>query len=217
MNIFKRLTASFSGSIESAVSQLENHDAVVQAVLKDTRALAARAKVRLTRVQQDDKRLHEKLQSLVEMEQAWSRRALACADQDEAKALECLQRRNQCREQIDSVKQALKQHQQQARRLQETVLRIEQRLAEIEHTRNLLRSRQTSAEATRAVHRLESDSPLDLDDVLERWEMRILETEYATPSDQSADSFEAEFANQENINDLRSELDELKQQEQDNG
>ena len=50
MNLFRRITASFTGSIESAVSQLENHEAVVQAALKDTRAMAAKAKVRFARV-----------------------------------------------------------------------------------------------------------------------------------------------------------------------
>ncbi len=212
MNVFRRITASFTGSLESAVSQLENHEAVVHAALKDTRSLAAKAKVRLARVRKDGDALQQKLRSLQTAEQSWAERAVTQAEVDEESALECLRRRNRCREQIAATEEVLQSHNQQEQRLAETVNGIEQRLAEIENTRNMLRTRQTTAEAATAVTRLECDSSGDLDDVIERWEMRILETEYANPPPASSDSFAARFEAEEDGESLKAELALLKKE-----
>ena len=213
MNLFRRITASFTGSIESAVSQLENHEAVVHAALKDTRTMAAKAKVRLARVQKDGAVMQQKLDSLQAAERSWAERAIAQADQDNKAALECVRRRNHCQEQLAATRGRLETHRQQEKRLLDTVASIEARLQEIENTRNMLRTRQTTAEARNAVTRLETDSTCDLDDVIERWEMRILETEYAGPMQPETDSFEAEFEQQEDCAALEAQLAELVQKE----
>ena len=63
MSIFRRLQATISASLDNAVSQVENHDAVVEAALKDARAAAARARVRLARVQKEEANMRTKLES----------------------------------------------------------------------------------------------------------------------------------------------------------
>jgi len=212
MNLFQRITASFSGSMESVVSQFENHEAIVEAALKDTRAMAAKAKVRLSRVQQDGRALETKLQNMISAEQSWKERAIKFADTDEEKAMECVRRKNACQQQHEELQKSIEEHCQQEKQLAKSVEKIEAKVREFESTRNMLRSRQSTANAQRVIHRLESNSGNQLDDVLERWEMKILETEYYSPCESAVDMFEADFKDQENTEALKIELESLKQE-----
>lgn len=210
MNILQRITASFTGSIENAVSHLENHEAVVHAALKDTRAMAAKAKVRLARVKQDGDKLNSKLTKLKRMETVWAERAISVPDSDEKKALECVKRRNYCLTEIETTTKAIIEHKNQEQNLRETVASIEARIGEIENAKNLLRTRQTAAEAQRAVVKLESSSSLAVDDVLERWEMSILQTEYDGSIDSKIDELDMEFEEIETTEELKAQLEVLR-------
>lgn len=210
MNILQRITASFSGSIENAVSQLENHEAVVHAALKDTRAMAAKAKVRLARVKQDGDKLNSKLTKLQRMETVWAERAVSVPASDEKKALECVKRRNYCLAEIETTTKAITEHKKQEQNLRETVSSIEARIGEIENAKNLLRTRQTTAEAQRAVVKLESSSSLAVDDVLERWEMSILQTEYDGSINSQIDDLDMEFEELETAEELKAQLEVLR-------
>ena len=214
MKFIRNITSTLSASVEHAVTHLENHDAVVQAALRDTRRTAAKAKVSLARVKRDGVALRAKLKTLQNYESTWEERAARVAHQDEPKALECLRRRNQCRVRVTATEQALRDHEARETELTQAVTRIEQRLSDIETERNLLRTRQSTAETQRRVGEFAASSDHQLDDVLERWEARILETEYALPghvaSDQDiADSLDNEFKQDEDIEVLRTDLDEL--------
>lgn len=213
MNLFRRLGATVTGTIEGAVAQLENHEAVVREALKETRTAAARAKVQLARVQTNCETLRNKLHDLHDAEQAWSRRALELAGSDEGKALECIRRRNQCGSEQAAVARTLADHERQEKQLAATVKGIESRLREIEHTSSLLRSRQSTAQAERAICRLEAGSACDIDDVIERWKTRIVEAEYEGCGYSQLDTFEADFREQEDLTQLKSQLQDLQQKE----
>lgn len=213
MNLFRRLSATVTGTIEGAVAHLENHEAVVREALKETRGAAARAKVQLARVQSNCESLRSKLHDLHQAEQAWARRALELADADEARALECIRRRNQCSNEQTAVARTLADHERQEKQLADTVKGIESRLREIEHTSSLLRSRQSTAEAERSIARLEAGSACDIDDVIERWKTRIVEAEYESSGYAHLDSFESDFREQEDQAQLKSQLQELMNEE----
>ena len=209
MNIFRRITATVSGSLEQAATQLENHDAVIDVALRQTRAAAAKAKVRLSRVQRDGQRLADKLAEHERMIGMWELRARKVADSDEDKALECISRRNRERTLHKAAASALTAHTARERELAGTVARIDEKLAELDGQRNLLRTRHSAAQAERALSKLESDATCGVDDVLERWEMRILETEYATPATDSGDTLDDAFQAEEDAASLRADLDDL--------
>ena len=209
MNLFKRFTATFSGSLEQAVAHIENHDAVVEVALRDTRKAAAKAKVRLARVQRDGRELDMRKGELEAAVEQWTARAKNAAKDDEEKALNCLQRRNQSQKALEATNRAIADHAAREGDLTQAVQRIEERLREIESTRNLLRTRQSAAEANKSVAKLTVSDCYQVDDVLERWEMNILETEYAAPSTSTTDAFESDFVEQEARDDLKSQLDDL--------
>ena len=53
MNLIRRISTSITSSVDRAVSKVENHDAIINAALRDTQQAAARSRVRLERVKKD--------------------------------------------------------------------------------------------------------------------------------------------------------------------
>lgn len=207
MNLFNRISATFTSKVDHLVSHVENHDAVVEVALGDTRGALAKARVRLARIHKDGENLRRKLQELQQMEATWTERAKAIAAQDEQKALACVGRRNLCREQAVQTQQALARHEELEQQINATVERMEQRLGELTQQRNLMRSRHSTAEAQRVLQQIEGSSAHGIEDTFDRWEALITETEYASGTFNSRmDSLDAAFTRQEDDEQLKADL-----------
>ncbi len=209
MSIFKRIQATISASLDNAVSQVENHDAVVEAALKDARAAAARARVRLARVQKEESNMRAKLEELESMRQKWTDRAVSSAASDESQALECVKRRNACEQQISQTKEAIMRHQELERNVGSSVDRIEQRITDLTQQRNLMRSRHSAADALRVINKIEGDCADGIDDTFERWEMLVAETEYMAGNITNVDLLNETFQEAEDAESLKADLADL--------
>jgi phage shock protein A len=206
MNIFARITATLTGKLDEMVSHVENHDAVVAVALKDTCAAAAKAKVRLERVHRDGEAMHKRLQEAMRMERLWENRAKETAAKDEQKALACIARRNQCREQAAQIQTALARHEELEIKIRENVQRMEQRLRDITQQQNLMRSRQSTADALRIICKIEGATDYGIEDTFDRWEMLITETEYSVGQMPDTDALDMSFVKDENTAHLQAEL-----------
>ncbi|MBK6895659.1 MAG: PspA/IM30 family protein [Alphaproteobacteria bacterium] len=206
MNIFARITATLTGKLDEMVSHVENHDAVVAVALKDTCAAAAKAKVRLERVHRDGEAMHKRLQEAMRMERLWENRAKETAAKDEQKALACIARRNQCREQAAQIQTALARHEELEIKIRENVQRMEQRLRDITQQQNLMRSRQSTADALRIISKIEGATDYGIEDTFDRWEMLITETEYSVGQMPDTDALDMSFVKDENTAHLQAEL-----------
>ena len=213
MSIFSRLQATISASLDNAVSQVENHDAVVEAALKDARSAAARARVRLSRVQKEEANMHSKLAELENMQRKWTERAVRTAEADEIQALECVKRKNACEQQIIQTKEAIARHKQLQANVGSSVDRIEQRITELTQQRNLMRSRHSAADAMRVINKIEGDCAEGIDDTFERWEMLVAETEYMAGSSTGVDTLNETFAKDEDAESLKADLQDLLRKE----
>jgi len=213
MNIFSRLQATISAGLDNAVSQVENHDAVVEAALKDARGAAARARVRLSRVQKEEANMKSKLAELNSMQRKWTDRAVRTAETDESQALECVKRKKACEEQIAQTKEAIARHQQLGNNVGSSVDRIEQRITELTQQRNLMRSRHSAADALRVINKIEGDCADGIDDTFERWEMLVAETEYMAGSAVNIDTLNESFAKDEDKASLKADLEDLLRKE----
>ncbi len=211
MNILTRISATITGKLDEAVSHVENHDAVVAVALKDTRAAVAKACVRLEQVRRDGTSMRQRLEQLQQKETLWAQRARAMASEDEAKALECVARRNQCREQIAKLNEALIRHEELEQKVGANVTRMEERLREMNHQQHLMRSRQSTADAMRIINRIEDRSSCGIDATFDRWEMLITETEYANGNLPDIDTLDMAFVREEQTAELKAELDQLLQ------
>jgi phage shock protein A len=209
MNLLTRITATLTGKVEEMVAQVENHEAIVAVALKDTRAAVAKAKIRLDRVHKDGESLQKKQQEATQMQTVWEERARNIAAEDEAKALECMARRNHCREQAVQLHTMLTRHAEMESKLTEEVRHMEQRLAQLTQQQNLMRSRQSTAEAMRIISQIENHSGNGIEDIFDRWEIRIAEAEYSSGTSSEVDTLERSFAKTEHNDQLKADLSAL--------
>ena len=209
MSLIRRISATLTSSVDRAVSKVENHDAIVNAALRDTQQAAARSRVRLERVRKDGHALKNRYQSLQLAESRWTDRARKLGTSDEAKALECLRRRKECVTQLANLKDSIEKHEELESRIAAQVKKIEARIGEVAHQRNMMRSRQSVAEAMRAIHNIEGVSYGEVEETFDRWEINLGETEILMGACTATDPLESEFLAEEDTEALRAELDEL--------
>ena len=209
MSLIRRISATLTSSVDRAVSKVENHDAIVNAALRDTQKAAARSRVRLERVRKDGLALKNRYESLQLAQSRWTERARSIAASDETKALECLRRRKECDTQLRNLKDSIEKHDELEGRIAEQVKKIETRIGEVSHQRNMMRSRQSVAEAMRAIHNIEGVSYGQVEDTFDRWEINLGETEILMGANTLSDPLDTEFLAEEDTEALRAELDEL--------
>ncbi|MBK1649648.1 PspA/IM30 family protein [Rhabdochromatium marinum] len=226
MSLLKRFTLSVSSRIDRLVGDIENHDAVVEVGIRDSRRLLAQAQARYQRLSRDGEALQQRLDDLHAAQHRWRERALSCAPTttgaSEDKALQCLKRARQAARQAAALQQHMQQHQAVQRRLAAEIDSLRERVAQLEQRRTLMRCRETTARTAVQRQQLDQHSQLDLDDTFERWEMRLTEAEMAADSTCGAgsgvglgvapeiDPLEEEFLAAEERNALQAELQTLR-------
>ena len=209
MSLIRRISTTISSSVDRAVSKVENHDAIINAALRDTQQAAARSRVRLNRVQKDGHNLKTRRAALQQASLRWTERARTVAGDDEAKALECLRRRNDCETQLRHLDDSIAKHDELEERISSQVKKIEQRVGEVAQQRNLMRSRQSVADAMRTINNVEGISYGEIEDTFDRWEINLGETEILTNTTTTVDPLESAFQAEEDTAELRAELEAL--------
>lgn len=211
MNLIRRISTSITSSVDRAVSKVENHDAIINVALRDTQQAAARSRVRLERVRKDGHNLRTRRANLEQAVVRWTERAKGIAADDEAKALECLRRRKDCEAQLANLNESIEKHDELEARVSEQLKKIEARVREVSQQRNMMRSRQSVADAMRTINNIEGVSYGDIEDTFDRWEINLGETEVLLGSMTTRDPLESEFLAEEDTAGLRAELEELLQ------
>ena len=206
MSIFKRLSATVGSNLDRVVGEIENNDAVIQASLTELRKKIAAAKVRLSNVHRQEARLNRQIHKRREDERLWGERAVETARTDEVKALECVQRRQQCRMQAQRLEEGLQQYQLTAGKLARGVDEGEERLAEMGQKHTLMRARQSTAEALFAANLAGDESLHLMVDCFDRWVVRSLLEEMAVDGGEVLTPLDREFSAVENEQALRDEL-----------
>ena len=211
MKYIKRWTAGVFSRIDELVARVENHEALVTEALRELQQSTARAHVQLKRVREDGERLRRQLAESREQADAWQARAKR-AD-DDTRAIECLRRAKRMSAHAAELGRRLTEHERIERQLGEDVRGLEGRLAKLKEQRNLMRTRQSRAEAMGVVQDSMVSLGSDIDEVFDRWEARITEAEYAGGVEgTTADAFENEYLSAEEEAQLRIELDELRRE-----
>lgn len=213
MRAWRRLTTSMASRFEAVVSQIENHDALVNATIRESEEARARAKVRLAQVSRDLNRTRRQLAGAEEAAELWKARAVRVASEDEARALECLRRRKHAEREREVAKEHLIELVDAENQLSRDITRVSQRIEDLRRRRNLLRARESRAEALQSCRGVEGTVASDLEEILERWEVKIATSEGLSDSELDSDPLETEFSEEEEIAMLRSELNELRDSE----
>jgi len=206
MNFIKRFTTTISASMDNAVGKMENHDAIIEATIKQTKQSAAKTKARINSLRHQLIQYENQHTEAETQHNLWSQRALKLADVDKAKALECLSRRNQCKASMDRLVVRIKQQQNLIDDVSNNLKKLQNKLDEMSQKHNLMRSRQAVADVNRAVRHVSTNESVN--DTFERWESVVLENEVLEES--NFDSLDAEFIKQESDAELLMQLAELK-------
>jgi phage shock protein A len=209
MSLIRRISTSITSSVDRAVSKVENHDAIINAALRDTQQAAARSRVRLERVKKDGHNLKTRHANLKQAVGRWTERARKIAAEDEAKALECLRRRKDCETQLVNLEESIEKHDELEARIAEQVKKIEARIGEVAQQRNMMRSRQSVAEAMRTINNIEGVSYGEIEDTFDRWEINLGETEILMGATTNSDPLDSAFLAEEDTAELKAELEEL--------
>ena len=216
MSLIRRISTSITSSVDRAVSRVENHDAVINAALRDTQQAAARSRVRLERVRKDGHGLRTRKGNLEVAITRWTERAKTVATDNEAKALECLRRKKECEAQLRSLEISIEKHDELESRIVDQVKKIEARIGEVSQQRNMMRSRQSVAEALCTINDIEGVSYGEIEDTFDRWEINLGEAEIQMGIGSTGDALENAFIAEEEQAELKVELDLLLRSEKEN-
>jgi len=214
MNLIKRLTTTISASLDTAVNQMENHDAIVDASIKQIRQAVAKTKARINTLRQQQNVYEKQLTEAKEQHTLWTERAKSLAEKDQDKALQCISRRNQLSAEIKRLVCSVQQQKDLVREVSANLQTLQSKLDEMVHKHNLMRSRQTVADVNRVVAHADQDQ--NLNDTFERWESVVLEHEFAVSDVCTRDSLDMELSEQENEIELLAQLTELTEQAESN-
>ena len=207
MNRMKRWTMSVTSWVDGVLAQVENHEAAVSAAVGRVRQSTARARVQLKRVERDQESLRQSVSQEERAIEVWRRRAKS-AD-DEGVALECMRRFKASERRLQQLRQRLAEHERSHKELREGIRMLNARLCELTERKNLMRTRQSRAEAAHGM--ASTTGPIgDLEEVFDRWETRVGEIEIASECAEPIDAFEAELESIDESTDLRLELEELR-------
>lgn len=210
MNLMKRWKVHITSSFDRIVSQIENHEALVECAIREVHASTARASARLNQVQRDGQNIRAKLARLHQDSQKWQHRAAQIADQDRQRALECLRRRNRIEREITGLEIQEREHRNLENNLANDLKKIEEKLEDLARQRNLLRTRQSRAETMRLLEGDNAELFTDVDDIFDRWESKVCEYEYRPGwGHAQRDELEETFLNQEEEESLQAELERL--------
>ncbi|MGH0032908.1 MAG: PspA/IM30 family protein [Myxococcota bacterium] len=201
-------TASLVSRVDGMVARIENHEALAASAIRDVRQAAARATVQLRRVRSDGERLRRERAARLEAEQAWRERATRSAETDRDKAIECLRRSKRAAREAAELERRGVEHERVEQQLARDVAAVEDRLSRLEAQRNLLATRQSRAEALGTV-RDAQPCGAEVDDVFGRWETRVAEREFEGSCVTRSDDLESTFLEEEEVEELGSELDAL--------
>jgi phage shock protein A len=207
VNRVKRWTMSVTSWVDGVLAQVENHEATVDAAIVRVRKSVARARVQVRRVDRDHASLEDALATEIEAESAWRQRARTT--EDEETALECLRRAKAAHRHSTRLRNRITEHERSLKELNDGIGELSGRLRELVERRNVMRTRQSRAEA---IHGMAvATSPLgDLNDLFERWETRVAEVEIAGECGEIADAFESEFERADETAALREELRQMR-------
>lgn len=207
----KRWTEGILVRLDSLVVQVENHEALAESAIRELERGIGRTRLHLNRVQRDGRTLKQALADEREATTRWHERARTEADQ--SRALESLRRHRRSKVRVTELENDLAEHQNVEERLRRDVQTLERRLGELRQQQNTMQTRASRAEAFSAVRGSTDSGRGEVEEVFERWETRILESEIASGCPVAElDDFEETLVDAEETASLELELRALKEE-----
>jgi len=206
MKLIKRWTTTLGTSFDWMITQVENHEALVESSLRDMAEASATARVKLNRVRNDGLKMRKRIAELTEAEEKWKERAKKTAEEDRDKAKECLKRAIQAGKEIASLEEQVSEHRSLERQLGKDLEAIDQRINQLKQRKHQLAARECRVKTNTSFGKENIGIVSEIDEIFERWEVKLAKCESYSPE---SDNFESEFQNEEEDSDLEEALKDL--------
>ena len=206
MSLLKRLSITLFSRLDDVVADIENHDALIEAAMKEQSKKIATARIQFNHLTRRKKAVEAQLEQLARDEKSWQSRALKEAATDEAKALECLKRRKLIQQQIGQLNLSQQEYHLACEKLAADVQRSETELKDVQQKRDLLRARQSSADVLNNLDNNYQSNLRQMEKTFERWEANLVESALLHDDDNLVDTLERAYLDEENEQALKEEL-----------
>lgn len=213
MSLLKRTFTSLYAKVDQMVGEIENHDALIQAAIREQKKKLATAKVQLRRIESAEKDVRAKIAQANLDARRWQERALKEAQDNESQALLCLQRRQEVQTRSDQLSEMLQEYQVSSGQIKVNINHCEKDLNEMNQKHQILRARQSTAEAMTLIDHQENAYSSDVAESFDRWEIKIAQSEHFVDVSGPGDELEQAYLDEENEQTLRAELAELLKQD----
>jgi len=208
MNSLKRLYISIKGQIDQAADEFENHEALAAAAIQDLQAIASKTRLHLHRISKMTEQYQKQLDEQKQQETLWTARAIKAKKQDEQKALQCVKRLMQTKKQITLLEQQHEASTGQENKIRDDLNSIQEQLLILNNKKEMLAVRENRIHLQDTLHD-NSVNPIDsVQQVFDRWEGRVVSSEYDTPEN-TADTLLDNFEQEEEEQALKMLLEEL--------
>jgi phage shock protein A len=209
MNYIKKWSVSIASGVDSVLSKVENHESIISASLQDMQKSLGALNVKLKRVRKDREDLEVRLKNTYKEIEAWEQRALKVSETDEARALECLKRKNKAEENKEYLKKELSRQAKIEVQLQKEGFELNKKFEELKRRKNEYAARELQNKVLNCGEGISNITDL-VDDVLGRWESKlgIYDQEWNDPH--GLDTLENEFVSAEETENLKSQLEALR-------
>lgn len=206
MRIVRQWTKSLSLSVESLLDDLENHEARVNALLREVERGSVRIRAQRAGCERRLSALEQACEQQRADEQRWRERAVRLQDQRE-RALECVKRSRLARERAEQMARDADKQRELLAQLVADEQAVQAELGELQKRRAALLSRDARAVASSALH---GESAAEIESVFDRWQARVEEREaQCSLGRPQVDSLERELRGEEDRAEVERELDAL--------
>lgn len=216
MNSLRKISITLKAQFSDFVRQIENHEAIAEAVLKDFRANIHNAKFRLRMLERSIDNAATRALNLEKDIDLWRNRALQLDGKEEGRALECVRRMKSAETEKANLEAQIKEMRATRDQVTRDITHIEGQYQSLKLKHQTLMSRQTSAEAIRGLKESATSMEMGNPVVFEDWEASIVrkEVESELVGGGGVDSLESELRKEEETEELKAILADLKTKNQ---
>ncbi|MCJ8276615.1 MAG: PspA/IM30 family protein [Bdellovibrionales bacterium] len=211
MKHITKLVTTVSARFDQLVGQIENHEAIAEATLKQLKVDIREAYVQHRILLKEAETASNKLTHANELRDKWEKRAKSYGKENKEKALYCLKQFNAQESEIEFWSEKCRELQESAKTLKTQIARFESNYQKLKLQHQKLVSREKSAQMGISLSEAKDNLATgDISDVFERWEKKVIRSEVEGDMFQiTADSESIEMDEQEEQLDLEAQLDDL--------
>lgn len=212
MRPVSRIMTTITAQFDQLVSQIENHEAVAEASLRNLREDIRNARFQYKMIQRDLEKIQIK-QSQNEKEiDNWKDRARRYHSEDREKALHCVKRLKQFEAETTHLNQRETDLSESALHLQKQLSRVESQYQSLRNKMQSLACRDHAAQIKNRIY-FSGGNEDGVNDIFERWERKITHKEVSGEMTcESVDPIGQEIQQKEEDQDIEMALEELVKQ-----